>query len=110
MKLSDIDFPFASTQLEGGADSTVLGPLFSRVSRVFRSVREALTESEGRARVIRYNTPPTSPATAAALPTAGVTYLGTIVHLDKNGAADDTVHICIRNNAGSYVWKQVQLI
>jgi hypothetical protein len=108
MKLSDIDFPFSPDRTAGVDPASALAPLFLRISRAFRSVRESFVEVEGRAKIIRYNQPPTAPPIAAALPTASVKYLGAMVLLDKNGAANDELHVCI-NTAGGYAWKLATL-
>lgn len=105
MRLQDVELAIDENEVP-----ETLRAVFERVRRVFRAVRESLVEVEGRARVIRHNVPPTTPATPAALPTASIQYLGTFMHLDKNGAADDTVHICIRDSVGAYVWRQVTLV
>lgn len=44
-----------------------------------------------------------------ALPTAGVDYRGQIFILDGGAGVADTVKICIKEEAGTYAWKEITL-
>lgn len=103
MRLQDIELAYEDVENVPEPVRSVL----ERVKRIVRAVRESLTEVQGQSLVIRYNVPPTTPATAAALPTATVKYLGRLVLLDKNGAANDELYVCRRNNVGAYVWQLI---
>ena len=84
--------------------------LVSRIRRAFLATRAAIADGFSRARVLRHNVPPTTPAHPAALPTADVTQLGRIFVLDKDGAADDEVYVCIRESGGAYAWREFTLL
>lgn len=103
-KYADIDFRYEDVRAAGS-----LGPLFERIRAAFRAARDAIGEQEGVVRVVRYNAPPTTPPTAAALPAASAKLHGQVLLIDNNGTALDTLHICVRDAVGAYVWKQFTL-
>jgi hypothetical protein len=61
---------------------------------------DAITQNEGSAIVVEEG---------GALPTAAKEYVGKLVHLSKT-AADDELWWCRKAAAGTYEWKQVQVI
>ena len=82
-------------------------PVFDRISLALRAIRDGINDIHGLVKTVRYNFPPTSPAHAAALPTASLEFLGQILQLDKNGAADDQAWVCRRKTGGTYEWVRI---
>lgn len=107
-KISDIDFRFDGLSEE--ARSLGVAHVFERIRLALRAVREVFEAGMGPVPMIREDVPPTTPPTAAALPAASARLIGQMVQVDGNGVADDTVHICIRDSVGAYVWKQFTLV
>jgi hypothetical protein len=103
-KYSDIEFRSNDLNLPGHIPGLVTA--FERLRDSLRNVRAAIESSEGIVKVQRHDVPPTSPATPATLPTASAKYLGQILQLDKNAAADDELYVCIRKSGGAYDWEQ----
>jgi len=105
MRLDEVRFDLAPTP-ENARERVV----FTALRRALDAARDAIDESFSRVFIARHDYPRTAGVVAAALPTASAAYLGRFIMLDKNGAADDVLHFCIRNAVGAYVWKTVTLV